>query len=144
MRESRNGLKYAIESGAVIHHKADVERMVIVEDGVALTLTTGAEIHVDRVLLATGFSKKPPGAGLVERMVRKSGLETVLVRLPGAGQIFKVGRRAARIVASRARSRSSSSGRRRGTSPGRGWRQKESSRGRVEGGVCKLSGRCYP
>ena len=58
----RNGLRYAIESGAVRHHKADVEGMVIVEgDGVSLTLTTGAEIHVDRVLLATGFSKKPPG-----------------------------------------------------------------------------------
>ena len=44
MSRGRNGLRYAIESGAVRHHKADVERMVLDGDGVALTLTTGALI----------------------------------------------------------------------------------------------------
>ena len=87
----RNGLKYAIEKGAIIHHKADVESMSLVEDCVALTLTTGAPICVDRVLLATGFSKKPPGAGLVERMVRKSGLELCSCGYPAPDKYLKWG-----------------------------------------------------
>ena len=86
----KNGLKYAIEKGAIIHHKADVESMSLVEDCVALTLTTG-EIHVDRVLLATGFSKKPPGAGLVERMVRKSDLELCSCGYPAPDKYLRWG-----------------------------------------------------
>jgi thioredoxin reductase len=86
----RNGLRYAIESGAVLHHKADVERMVLDGDGVALKLTTG-EIHVDRVLLATGFSKRPPGAGLVERMVRRGGLELCSCGYPAPDKYLRWG-----------------------------------------------------
>ena len=87
----RNGLRYAIEKGAVRHHKADVEGMTLVEDGVSLTLTTGAKLRVDRVLLATGFSTRPPGAGLVERMVRKSGLELCSCGYPAPDKYLKWG-----------------------------------------------------
>lgn len=71
----KHGLRYAIASGAVQHHKAGVERMTMADCGVALALTTGASIEVDRVLLATGFSRRPPGAGLLDQMVRRGDLE---------------------------------------------------------------------
>ena len=87
----RHGLRYAIESGAVRHHKADIEGMVIAGDGVALALTTGVELRVDRVLLATGFSKRPPGAGLVERMVRKGGLELCSCGYPAPDRYLRWG-----------------------------------------------------
>ena len=104
-----------------------------------LTLTTGAEIHVDRVLLATGFSKKARRGPR-----REDGPEgrpgTVLLRLSGAGQVSAVGRRLRRGRARGARARSVGAEHRRGSAC-----QSHRRGGALTASVCKLcQGRAVP
>ena len=39
-----------------------------------IKLSSGTEIRVEKVLLATGFGKRPPGGALFEELVTASGL----------------------------------------------------------------------
>ena len=71
----RRGLKYAIASGDVRWHEADVAALRDAPDGVVLELTTGAAVAADRVVLATGFGAGPPARPLVDAAARGLGAE---------------------------------------------------------------------
>ena len=51
-----------------------VQEVEEVENVMRLTLTSGASIEVDRVLLATGFSPQRPGGSMVDGLVESASL----------------------------------------------------------------------
>lgn len=85
-----NGLRYAIENGDIRWHQAEIldKRQITIEsnqtDGnithydnehrMELSLSSGEKIQTDKILLATGFGKKPPGGKILDDL-KNSGLE---------------------------------------------------------------------
>ena len=70
------GLRYAIRNERLRWHRAEVEAATERDDGtVALSLSTGDDVAVDHVVLATGFAKGLPGRDLVDAVARRAGLD---------------------------------------------------------------------
>uniref|UniRef100_A0A7S4K8P4 L-ornithine N(5)-monooxygenase [NAD(P)H] n=1 Tax=Odontella aurita TaxID=265563 RepID=A0A7S4K8P4_9STRA len=71
----KGGLRYAIRDERIHWHKAEVSGMTEDDDGVVLSLSSGEEVRVSRVLLATGFGKRPPGGDLINAIADSAGLK---------------------------------------------------------------------
>lgn len=59
-------LCYREDRGEVDRVEAGIEELTCGSDGVRVQLSTGAELEVERVLLATGFTRTRPGGRLVD------------------------------------------------------------------------------
>ena len=86
-----NGLRYAIENGDIRWHQAEIldKKLMALESNhtngniahyvknhrIELSLSSGGKIETDKILLATGFGKKPPGGKLLDDLIENAGLE---------------------------------------------------------------------
>ncbi|KAH8091253.1 tRNA-Phe hydroxylase [Aureococcus anophagefferens] len=106
----RRGLKYAIASGDVRWHEADVAALRDAAGGVVLELTTPPP--AERVVLATGFGAGPPARPLVDAAARGLGAALAPCGTPSGrwlrwhdqlvGALYAAGARGARARAVRA------------------------------------------
>ena len=67
-------LRRAMARGEVVWHEAHVETALTSPDLLSLRMSTGREVEVSRVLLATGFSSERPGGALVQGLVDSTKL----------------------------------------------------------------------
>ena len=70
----RRNLHRAIQGGEIQWRKVEVERLEEREGALELTLSDGASLSVDRVLLATGFIDRRPGGELVDSLIASASL----------------------------------------------------------------------
>lgn len=68
-------LDRAVKNGEVHWHLGEVSETAMGEGGVALNLSTGEALHVDDVLLATGFKPARPGGAMIDALIEEAGLE---------------------------------------------------------------------
>ena len=76
VHRGKDGLRYAIEQGRVHWHEGAVQSVSFDDDGddmLRLYLSTGDEVVVEEVILATGFSRDPPGKHLVHTLAARYG-----------------------------------------------------------------------
>lgn len=74
----RDGLRYAIQSERIRWHQASINGVSeSEEDGqLFLSLSSGEEVVVDEIILATGFERSPPGSRLINSIAcRNEGLK---------------------------------------------------------------------
>jgi len=87
MTRARGGLEDAIREGKIRWHVADVATAEEhndndsndngndpVKNGFRLELTSGDSISVDRIVLATGLGKRPPGHAIIHPLAEEAGL----------------------------------------------------------------------
>ena len=67
-------LHFAIQKEEMSWHEGEVIELDAHEEGVRLQLCGGAELQVSQVLLATGFTTKRPGGGLVDSLIESASL----------------------------------------------------------------------
>lgn len=67
-------LKQATEAGTIVRHEASVDELVAGSGGLRLVLSSGQEMDVERVLLATGFSPQRPGGKMIDELVASASL----------------------------------------------------------------------
>jgi cation diffusion facilitator CzcD-associated flavoprotein CzcO len=70
----RRTLLGAIARDQLLWHEGEVERVDLGCADLAMGLTTGAVLDVQRVLLATGFASHRPGGALVDQLVTSASL----------------------------------------------------------------------
>lgn len=73
-REVRIALRRAVERGAVTLRRGDVRDLAERDGTLRLDLSTGREVAVDHLLLATGFTTQRPGGPLVDDLIRTASL----------------------------------------------------------------------
>ncbi|MEM9729889.1 MAG: FAD/NAD(P)-binding protein [Myxococcota bacterium] len=70
----RHSLRCAVEAGRIAWHEADVRDLVHEQGLRRLVLSTGREVEVAHVLLATGFASGRPGGTLVDDLIESAAL----------------------------------------------------------------------
>ncbi|WP_045115196.1 FAD/NAD(P)-binding protein [Plesiocystis pacifica] len=70
----RRRIEQAQEAGQASWSEAAVELLSEWRGSLRLSLSTGEQLSVDRVLLATGFESRRPGGAMIDRLVERAGL----------------------------------------------------------------------
>ncbi|MEM7583972.1 MAG: FAD/NAD(P)-binding protein [Acidobacteriota bacterium] len=70
----RRSLSQAIEQGHLHWHQDKVESLEARGDGLVLGLAAYAELEVERVLLATGFTSSRPGGSMIDALIASASL----------------------------------------------------------------------
>jgi len=70
----QRALRRAIKKGSLQWHEGEVESLKTGAEGCQMRLTTGTELDVTRVLLATGFASPRPGGALIDQLIASDAL----------------------------------------------------------------------
>lgn len=70
----REAVQEAIALGRISWHEAGVKSLQVSPEALTLTLEGGAQLRLQRVLLATGFTALRPGGALVDSLVESASL----------------------------------------------------------------------
>ena len=70
----RHALGRAIDAQSITWHQAGVDEVVQGHDARYLRLSSGDEVEVDRILLATGFSARRPGGVMLDDLIETESL----------------------------------------------------------------------